>query len=121
MLLLSTIRAVLPGGNPQRHHLSALLLLPAWPMHRNLARVVQHTWAMSADGSYGRDQHGVATPQPLTPYQSPLCKAVRFHDQGKSSRYDGGRSRLVAFPLLVQPVEFVGHRVPDAHIAHTAG
>ena len=37
MLLLSTIRAVLPGGNPQRRYLGALLLLSARPAHRNLA------------------------------------------------------------------------------------
>ena len=36
MLLLSTVRAVLPGGNPRRHYLGALLLLPARPTHRNL-------------------------------------------------------------------------------------
>ena len=86
MLLRPTIRAVLPGGNPQRRYLGALLLLSARPTHRNLARVVQPTWAMSADGSDGRDQHGVVTPQPLTPYQSLLCKAVRFHGQGKPNR-----------------------------------
>ncbi len=76
MLLRPTIRAVLPGGNPRRRYLGALLLLSTRPTHRNLARVAQHTWAMSVYGSYGRDQHGVATPQPLTPYQPPLCASM---------------------------------------------
>lgn len=72
MLLLPTIRAALPGGNPQRRYLGTLLLLPARLTHRNLARVVQHTWAMSADGSYGRDNMGLSHHNPSHP-ASPLC------------------------------------------------
>ena len=72
MLLLSTIRAVLPGGNPQRHYLGALLLLPARSTHRNLACVVQHTWAMSADGSCGGGSMGLPHHNPSRP-TSPLC------------------------------------------------
>lgn len=64
----------------------------------------------------------VATPQPLTlPAPFVQGRAIPWPRETEPSQYDGGRSRLVAFPLLVQSVEFVGHGVPDAHIAHTAG
>ena len=52
MLLLPTIRAALPGGNPQRRDLGALLLLPGRPTHRNPARFgtgcPPHAWSALA-------------------------------------------------------------------------